>query len=50
MTTKEAIKHFGGIKALAAALNIWPHNVSRWGEHPPKKRQIQIMEIINGHS
>ena len=46
MTTKQAIKKFGGIKELAAALGIWPHNISRWGTHPPAKRQRQIKEIL----
>lgn len=47
MTTKEAINHFGGIKKLAEALGIWPHNVSRWGAHPPMARQYEI-EVKSG--
>ena len=42
MTTQEAIKHFGSIKALAAALDIWPHVISRWGERPPRARQYEL--------
>lgn len=42
MTTKEAIDYFGGIKQLAEALAIWPHNVSRWGDRPPMSRQYEI--------
>lgn len=48
MTTKEAIEHFGGIKALAQALDIWPTAVSRWGEQPPRLRQFEIERITNG--
>lgn len=47
MTTKEAIDHFGSIKKLSEALGIWPHNVSRWGERPPKSRQYEI-EVKSG--
>lgn len=48
MTTKEAIEHFGGTKALAQALDIWPTAVSRWGEQPPRLRQFEIERITNG--
>lgn len=47
MTTEEAKKHFGGVKGLADALGIWPHNISRWGEHPPMQRQYEI-EVKSG--
>lgn len=42
MTTQEAINHYGSVKALAEALNIWPHVIYRWGEHPPMARQYEI--------
>jgi hypothetical protein len=42
MTTEKAIKYYGGIKELAEALGIWPHNISRWGDYPPIKRQYEI--------
>lgn len=42
MTTEQAIEYFGGRKQLAAALGIWPHNISRWGEYPPLPRQFEI--------
>lgn len=48
MTTAQAIKHFGGHKALAEALGIWPHNISRWGEYPPKARQYEIQAKTGG--
>ena len=47
MTTEEAKKYYGGIKELAKALAIWPHNISRWGEYPPMKRQYEI-EVKTG--
>lgn len=48
MTTKEAKEYFGGIKELAEALGIWPHNVSRWGKYPPKGRQYELEVKTNG--
>jgi DNA-binding transcriptional regulator YdaS (Cro superfamily) len=47
MKTREAIDHYGSVKALADALGIWPHNVSRWGERPPAARQYEI-EVKTG--
>lgn len=48
MKTKEAIDFFGGVKELASALSIWPHNISRWGEYPPKNRQYEIQVKSDG--
>lgn len=48
MTTDQAIKHYGGRRELAAALGIWPHNISRWGEYPPIARQYEIELRTNG--
>lgn len=42
MTTDEAIKFFGTKKALAQALDIWPHVISRWGKYPPMARQYEL--------
>lgn len=42
MTTKEAIDHYGSIKALAEALGIWPHVIYRWKDEPPKARQYEL--------
>ena len=42
MKTRDAINHFGGIKKLAQALGIWPHNISRWGDDVPKARAYEI--------
>lgn len=47
MKTSDAVKHFGGVKPLADALGIWPHNISRWGDYPPPARQYEI-EVKTG--
>lgn len=48
MKTKEAIEFFGGIKRLAEALDIWPHVIYRWGDHPPKARQYELQVKTGG--
>lgn len=48
MKTKDAIKHYGGIKPLSDALGIWPHNISRWGERPPMRRQYELEVLTKG--
>lgn len=48
MTTKEAAEHFGGMKALADALNIWPQAVYAWGEKPPMSKQYELEVRTNG--
>jgi hypothetical protein len=47
MKTIEAINHFGDVKKLAQALDIWPHVVYRWGDYPPMARQYEI-EVKTG--
>jgi hypothetical protein len=47
MTTKEAIAHYGSIKKLADALDMWPHVIYRWGDHPPMARQYEL-EVKTG--
>lgn len=47
MTTDEAIKWAGGLRQLAAKLEIWPHTIYSWGQHPPMTRQYQL-EVISG--
>jgi hypothetical protein len=47
MKTQDAIEHFGGIKQLAEALSIWPHNISRWGDTVPLARQYEL-EVKSG--
>jgi len=42
MTTDEAIKFYGTKKALAQALDIWPHVISRWGKYPPMARRYEL--------
>jgi len=48
MTTLEALQHFGGKKALARALDIWPQAIGRWGDRPPMIRQYQLQILTNG--
>ena len=48
MTTKEAIAYFGGIKALADALHVWPQAIYKWGEEPPMAKQYELEVRTNG--
>lgn len=47
MKKNEAIKHYGGVVQLAAALGIKPQSVSQWGETIPQGRAYQI-ELMTG--
>ena len=42
MKTKDAVEYFGGVKKLAEFLDIWPHNISRWGESVPASRAYEL--------
>lgn len=42
MTTDQAIQHFGGRKALADAIGVWPQVIYQWGERPPMARQYEL--------
>lgn len=48
MTTQEAIQHFGSLKKLADALDIWPQVIYKWGERPPIARQYELQVKTNG--
>ena len=48
MTTKEAIKYFGGVKALADAVNVWPQAVYAWGKKPPMAKQYELQVKTSG--
>jgi len=48
MRKREAIKHFGGVRQLAAALNIWPTAVSQWGDTIPPRRAYEIERLTKG--
>lgn len=48
MTTKEAIAYFGGIKALADALHVWPQAIYKWGDEPPMAKQYELEVRTNG--
>ena len=47
MTTQEAVDHYGGIKQLAHALNIYPQAIKNWGERPPRGRQFELYVLTN---
>lgn len=47
MTTDKAIAYYGSKKALARALDVWPHAISRWVPCPPKARQYEL-EVRTG--
>jgi hypothetical protein len=42
MKTDEAIAHFGSLKKLADALDVWPQVIYQWGETPPMGRQYEL--------
>jgi transcriptional repressor of cell division inhibition gene dicB len=46
MTKNEAIRKFGGARALAEALGISTQAVGQWGQEVPPLRQYQIMELL----
>ena len=46
MTKNEAIRKFGGARALAEALGISTQAVGQWGEEIPPLRQYQIRELL----
>jgi transcriptional repressor of cell division inhibition gene dicB len=48
MTTKEAIEYYGGRKALADALGVWPQVIYTWGEYPPMARQYELEVKTDG--
>ncbi len=48
MTTKEAIEYYGGRKALADALGVWPQVIYAWGEYPPMARQYELEVKTDG--
>lgn len=47
MTKDQAIKHFGGVAALADALHIRYQAVQQWREIP-MRRQYEIEKLTNG--
>ena len=48
MTTQDAIDYYGGIKELAAALDVWPQVIYRWGDYPPRARQYELQVKTQG--
>lgn len=47
MKKNEAIKHYGGVVQLAAALGIKPQSVSQWGDTIPQGRAY-LIELLTG--
>ena len=47
MTTQEAIDHYGSVKRLAAALDVFPQAIMGWGEEPPMGRQYELQIKTN---
>jgi hypothetical protein len=45
MKTSDVVAEFGGVKALADALGIWPQAVYRWGDTVPPLRRYQIEHL-----
>lgn len=48
MTRTDAIKHFGSIQAMAAALGISYEAIRQWGDEIPELRQYQIEILTEG--
>ena len=49
MDIEKVIKHFGGVKALARALNVYPQAVYQWKSRGvPQARQYEIEELTDG--
>lgn len=48
MKTADAIKHFGSQEKLGAALRMRQPSVSKWGEYPPPRRQLQLERLTQG--
>lgn len=48
MLTSEVIEHFGGVKQVADALEIWPQAVYQWGDIVPESSAYKIEVITDG--
>lgn len=48
MRTSEVIEHFGGVKQVADALEIWPQAVYQWGDIVPESSAYKIEVITDG--
>lgn len=45
MTTQDAIKHAGGVIALASLLGITRSAVYQWGKYPPPGAQLLLERV-----
>lgn len=48
MKKSDAIAYYGSVKALAAALHIWPQAVYKWGEYVPARAARELETITKG--
>lgn len=48
MTTRQAIEHFGSVRALAQALGITTQAVYAWGDTPPMAVQYALQVKTGG--
>lgn len=48
MKTKKVIKHYGSVKKVAQALDIYPQTVYAWGEDVPDSASYKIQVLTNG--
>ena len=48
MLTRDAVRHFGTLTALAAALGITRSAIYQWGRTVPELRQYQLESLTRG--
>ena len=48
MLKLNVLKHFGGPKNTADALDINPASVSQWGDVIPEKQALKLDHLTNG--
>lgn len=48
MLTRDAVRHFGTLTALAAALGITRSAIYQWGRTVPELRQYQLEHLTGG--
>ena len=48
MKTKDVIEHFGSVKKVGQALDIYPQAIYQWGEDVPDKMSYKI-QVLSGN-
>lgn len=48
MKKTDAINYYGSAKAVAAALQIWPQAVYKWGEYVPARAARELEQLTKG--